>query len=268
MTLYEFRRLLRKFYLQEKYDLIQADNELKLKTTWVEKIHNNDANTIKQNVKLDISFKLAGMPKTAIIVPIEAITIDFQVVNTAKPASSPGTVLHFETIPLQASLSFGGNLNSDRIVDLKNILLACKDVELTCTDVSANPAVTTVVPDLDFAKLFITCQLLKNKPAQLVANCYLKDIKFKTTAEARKTKTLIAKLIAASKLTAQAESNSASNITDIITDFNAFINLSANILYEIEIGYYARNQQTLADVCETKGYKKTVRDFTLGYKNK
>lgn len=33
MTIFEFRRLLRKFYIQEKYDLIQADNELKLKTT-------------------------------------------------------------------------------------------------------------------------------------------------------------------------------------------------------------------------------------------
>lgn len=79
---------------------------------------------------------------------------------------------------------------------------------------------------------------------------------------------MIAKLIAASKLTAQAESNSSSNITDIVTNFNAFINLSANILYEIEIGYYDRNQQTLAAVCETQGYKKIIRDYILGYKNK
>lgn len=268
MTIFEFRRLLRKFYIQEKYDLIQADNELKLKTTWIEKINHNKTETAKQNVKLDVSFKLAGTPKTAIIVPIEAISIDFQVVNTAKPVANPGTVLHFEAIPLQASLSFGGHINSDRIVDLKNILLACKDIELTCTDVSANPAVTTAVPNLDFAKLFIACQLLKNEPVRVVANCYLEDVRFKTAVEASKTKTLIAKLIAASKLTVQAESNSSSNIIDIMTDFNAFINLSANILYEIEIGYYNRNQQTLTDVCETQGYKKTVRDFTLGYKNR
>ncbi len=202
------------------------------------------------------------------IVPINAITLDFQVISSAKPVASPNAVLHFETSSLQVSLSFGGHINNDRIVDLKNILLACKDVELTCTNVSANKAVISVLPELDFAKLFITCQLLKNKPVQLTTNCCLENVRFKTAAEANKTKTLIAKLIAVSKLTAHAESSSSSNITDIMTDFNAFINLSANILYEIEIGYYARNQQTLADVCETQGYKKTVRDFTLGYKNK